>query len=166
MAVVSDPKVRLPVVVEIATAGGLRPAGAQEAGLLTHFGKVTLAVIAVELRACWRGIGVECGSIRDENVVGPVPFVVQDGRPPVPVLSRMKSFLSLPPKVLAMVKPDWAAMSMKWGAPLSAKRDRTGRTAPASRPAIRNAQLFRPRSRALISRGKSPGRLNAALPEH
>ena len=48
MAVVSDQKVRMTVVIEIAHAGGLRPTGTRQAGLLTHFGKVTLAIVAVE----------------------------------------------------------------------------------------------------------------------
>ena len=39
VAVVSDQKVRMPVVVEIAYTGGLRPAGPRQPGLLTHFGK-------------------------------------------------------------------------------------------------------------------------------
>ncbi len=33
---------------------------------------------------------------------------------PVPVLSRMESFSSWPPKVLGTVRPDCAAISMKW----------------------------------------------------
>ena len=79
MAVVGDEQVRMTVVIEIAHAGGLRPTGARQSGLLTHFGKVTLAIVAVELRASRRSVGVERGSVRNENVVGPVSVVVEDG---------------------------------------------------------------------------------------
>ena len=66
------------VVIEIADAGGLRPTGTRQSGLLTDFGKVTLAIVAVELRAGGRSVGVERGSVRDEDVVGAVAVVVED----------------------------------------------------------------------------------------
>src|SRR6202035_717749 len=46
---------------------------------------------------------------------------------PVPVLSKMDSFLSLPPKVLATVRPDFAAISMKRMAGTSAAASITAR---------------------------------------
>ena len=78
MAVVRDQKVRMAVIIEIADAGGLRPTGARQSGLLTHFGKVTLAIVAVELRAGGWSVGVERGSVRDEDVVGAVAVVVEN----------------------------------------------------------------------------------------
>src|SRR6185436_10842330 len=49
--------------------------------LLADFGKKTFAIVAVELRTSGRSVGSESGSIRDENVVRPVPVVVEDRGP-------------------------------------------------------------------------------------
>ena len=78
VAVVRDQKVRMTVVIEIAHAGGLRPTGTRQSGLLTDFGKVTFAIVAVEQRTGRRSVGVERGSIRNEDVVSTVAVVVED----------------------------------------------------------------------------------------
>ena len=78
VAVVGDQKVGVAVVIEVADAGGLRPAGARESGLLTDFGEVTLAIVAVELRVGRRSVGVERGAVGDEDIVRAVAVVVED----------------------------------------------------------------------------------------
>ncbi len=57
VAVVGDEQIGMAVVIEVAHAGGLRPTGAGESGLLAHFGKVTPAVVAVELRRVGAALG-------------------------------------------------------------------------------------------------------------
>src|ERR1041385_2794106 len=66
------------VIIEIAHTGGLRPTGSREGGLLTHFRKVTLAVVVVKLRARGRPTGVERGSVGDKEVVGAVAVVIEN----------------------------------------------------------------------------------------
>ena len=50
VAVVSDKKIGMAVVIDIADARGLRPTGTRQPGLLADFGKVALAIVAIEFR--------------------------------------------------------------------------------------------------------------------
>src|SRR5690349_14889552 len=67
------------VIVEIAHAGGLRPTRPRQAGLLTYLGEMALAVVAVEMGTGGGAGGIQRGSIGDEDIVGAVAVVVEDG---------------------------------------------------------------------------------------
>ena len=72
--VVGDQQVGMAVVIEIADAGGLRPAGAREAGLLADFGEVALAIVAVELRVGRRRAGVNAVPLAMKMSLAPSPL--------------------------------------------------------------------------------------------
>jgi hypothetical protein len=60
------------VVVDVAGADGLRPAGAGEARVAADLGEVAGTVVFVELGAAGRAVG-------DEDVVGAIAIEVEDG---------------------------------------------------------------------------------------
>ena len=77
--VVGDQQIGVAVVIDIAYTGGLCPAGAGEAGFAADLGKMAPAVVAIELRVSRCCAPLKDGPVGDEDIVGSVAVVIEDG---------------------------------------------------------------------------------------
>jgi len=79
-SVVSDVEIFPAIVVIVADADTLAPAGVSETGLFCDIGESAVVIIVIEMargRSCWGGI--EACAVNDEDVRPAVVVVVEDG---------------------------------------------------------------------------------------
>ena len=114
-AVVGDVKVGPAVVVVVADADALAPAGVDEAGFFRDVGERAVVIVVIKM--------IRCGFPRLARLSSFVPFTMKmSGQPslsaskiatPVPVVSMMYFFVVTPPKVFTIVRPAFFATSVK-----------------------------------------------------
>src|SRR5580692_4430764 len=79
-SVVGDIEIFTAVVVVIADADALAPAGVREAGFFCDIGESTVVIVVIEMAGGrFRGGGIEAGAVNDEDVRPAVVVVVEDG---------------------------------------------------------------------------------------
>jgi hypothetical protein len=83
LPVISDIEIAEAIIVVIADADALSPAGASEAGFFGDVGKSAVVIVAVEMICecgCSRDrCGIEGRAVDNENVRPPAPVVIENG---------------------------------------------------------------------------------------